>query len=196
MTRNDMVYILDEQYNVWDFTPSDISLLSKFIDIKGVKPKRCQPAVITWQGSIGYYYAAFDTSSRFPVTADMKRVWREVGWLIGEDLQIYTPRMVMSRNLKCLLSESGDLLVMYLDKGDVLDIDTVTTNVRGFIRGENFTVIISEKVTISNSMFLSAAKGIVNVIFDFHGDDKAYEKILRRLSLELSDWHYNVTRRS
>lgn len=191
-----MVYILDEQYNVWDFTPSDVSLLSKFIDIKGAEPMWCKPAVITWQGSIGHYYAAFDSVSQFPVTTAMKHVWKEAGWLIGKDLQIYTPRLVMSRNLKCLLSESGDLMVMYLDKGAVLDLDTVTTNVRGFIRGEDFTVIISEKVTISNSMFLSAAKGIINVIFDFHGENKAYERIIRRLSLELSNWHYNVTRRS
>lgn len=164
------IYVLDEGYNVWDFTRPDILLIEEFMHIIGVSPyKVITPAVLEYRKSWFYDYVSPDGS--YAVRPKKERVerLRADGCLIEDKLNIYSPGVVLINGLRCLISEFGDLLRADVDTGQIFYVDKISTRIVGGIYGKDFTVVLSEKVSINNYKFCNRVDGVVTVALDWHG---------------------------
>lgn len=174
------VYILDEGYNVWDFDIDSINILSLFINIIGVSQDGFSPAVIKYSKTKWSNYIKFDMGSENNLKASMLSYWKSHDYLCGTDLHIYTPNILISRGLRCLISESGDLLRADIESGTILDLESTSKRVLGFLHGHDFDVVITENIEIVNYYFLWETYR-VNIIMDFHGHDEEYNDVASRL---------------
>lgn len=180
-TYFETVYILDDGYNVWDFDIGSVNVLSLFIDIIGISQDGISPAVIKYSKTMWSNYSKLDMGGENKLKVSMLLYWKAHDYLCGTDLCIYTPNILISRGLRCLISESGDLLRADIESGTTLDLESISKRVLGFLYGYDFDVVITENVEIANYYFLWETHR-VNIIMDFHGHDKEYDNVSSRLN--------------
>lgn len=178
--HDDDIYILDESYDVWDFDAAAVKMINQFTPISGVLPGGLVVAVRTYSGLTWDRYVHFGIAELNTFRSQMLTRWDVNGFLYGSSLRIYSPNLVLSRGIKGLLSESGDLLRADIERDTVLELASVSHRILGFLYGSNFNVVLSEDIDIANYHFLQYAHN-VRVIFDFHGHDEAYNYVFRML---------------
>lgn len=178
--HGDDIYVLDESYNVWDFDAATVKLINQYTPISGVLPGGLVVAVRTYSGLKWDKYIHFGIDELNTFRSQMLARWDTNGFLYSNSLQIYSPNLVLSRGIKGLLSESGDLLRADIERDTVLELALVSHRILGFLYGSNFNVVLTEDIDIVNYHFLQYAHN-VKVIFDFHGHDNVYNYVHRML---------------
>lgn len=174
---SEICYILDSGYNVWDFSYSGVRLLSQFIDIIGVNGNKANVSVLelsSW-GDVCPYVQTDYLSYNILSSPDQLAEWRDMGCLIDESLQIYSPNLVLIDKVHALVSEFGDLLHLYVESHRIIRISDIARRIVGSISGRDFTIILDESVKLSNSQPFREVYGTVTVLFDYHGNDKKYD---------------------
>lgn len=183
----EVVYVLDECYNIWDFDEEGLMLLDKFIHIIGVfdvDKDSIEPAVIDDCRHGGHFYAPYSRGRNLSLWDEEIDKRKEAGYILGDSLQIYNTNLLLSRGLKCLRSEHGALLRLVLDSDQTINLEEYFTSVVDLIYGGSFKVILTERVAIHNLRFCKYAEGRVYIILNFRPgyeleQERVYEQLVR-----------------
>lgn len=183
----DYCYILDEEYTVFRFSIREVHLIAIFLPIVGVYNRHLSCAVITcWAGwARDYVYLGAQQGRDLNAFVDLLR---SEGYLIEPQFSIYSPNIVLSTGICCLVSEFGELLRMDLESDSIIRLDKFTTSIRGTVNGSDFTLILSKKVLVANPYFMERANGINKIIIESDGDTKYYNhmhSMLRNMSTNM-----------
>ena len=160
----DMVYVLDERYDVYDFSIQDINLLSDFVHIIGYLAKdTVEPAIWLHDDSswVTYPYVLFSNN-------EIQTMWveklLEKGYIVSnKPLNIYSANLLLSRRIRGLLSESGGLLRLELTKDDDVDLDSITNRMIGCVVGYGFCISFTDKITVAKSATMRQTFGLIGV---------------------------------
>lgn len=179
-----LVYLLDKSNFVWDFDMDSVDVLALFIEVVGhIAPGVVVSAVREYNSVTGkaWPYLLFDQDEIMYANSGYLTTWQRKGYIVGEDLKLYNPNLLLVNHVYGLLSEHGDILRLEPVSFECLDIDKLHRDLVGCIVGSSYALVLSEQTIIRHTCNLYLSSGQISVYMDYHGNDKAYNLAVRRL---------------
>lgn len=188
----DVCYILDEGYNVFRFTCAEAYLINAFIPVIGLEEKEISSALIKY---VSGYCRSYVNLGKYKGYRPWKGYIEEItakGYLVQNNMKIYTPGVVLRTGLNALVSEFGELLRLDIEWNTKVRLEDVATSVVGEIHGADFGLVFTKRVKIINKHFADKALGDVTFYIESEGDWQWYSQLLKDLDVAFKHLPINV----